>query len=317
MSESRLTTMIDNNNKGQVVINWTQVSDDAIRYETDDEEEMMRAKAKERKRVAREQAEAKRIAWEAEEERACEEEERCKAEEEREAEQRHKAKEGDEARASSSEAAGVKKVVMDPSCTCCAWAKTICEFAVDGNKKCIACVHCNLSKGKCCWPRDGKDNEASPKVKANKGKKRKPDDEMPEPRPSQKKRAKSKAVEVLEIDEHKTGRSGAGKAGAAMSSGLEEKLERLIDTAGMIANNLAGLFELQEATVENSGHIADALKLLLNESYGYGMAVSPSDSGSSELNSDEMCEEAKWLKTHSKDKEEETKGEDEAMAEAE
>ncbi|KIO02873.1 hypothetical protein M404DRAFT_27476 [Pisolithus tinctorius Marx 270] len=205
---------------------------------------------------------------------------------------------------------------MDPSCTHCTWAKIVCEFVIDGNKKHITCVQCNQLKGKCCWPGDGKDAKASPKVKANKGKKRKPDDEMPEPRPSQKKWAKSKVVEVLEIDEPEAGRNRAGKASVAMSLGLEEKLKRLINTMGMIANNLAGLFELQEAVVENSSRIADALESLLNESYSFGMAVSPSDSGSSELDSNELCEEAEWLKAHGEDKEEGTEGEDETMAKA-
>ncbi|KIO00584.1 hypothetical protein M404DRAFT_29517 [Pisolithus tinctorius Marx 270] len=191
----------------------------------------------------------------------------------------------------------------------------VCEFVVDGNKKCIACVRCNQSKGKCRWPGDGKDAEAGPKVKADKGKKRKADDKTPEPGPSQKKQAKSKAVKVLEIDEPKAGGSGLKEAGAERYSGLENKLEQLIEATGLIANNLASLFELHETTVENSGHIADVLELLLNESYGFSMAVSPSDSGSSELNSEELREEAEWLKTHGEGEEEESEGEDESMAE--
>ncbi|KIO00199.1 hypothetical protein M404DRAFT_29806 [Pisolithus tinctorius Marx 270] len=207
MSESRLISTTGNDNEGQVVIDWTQVADDAIRYDTDDEEEVMKAKVKERKRqkvaeqarweeqarleaerVAREQAKAERIAWEAEEQRARKEEEKCRAEEEKEAERKHKAKadKGDEA------GGEVKKVVMDP-----------------------------------------------------------------------------------------------------------------------------GLFELHETTVENSGCIANTLESLLDKSYSFSMAVSPSDSGSSELDSEELCEEAKWLRTHGEDEEEETEGEDEAMAKGE
>ncbi|KIO00331.1 hypothetical protein M404DRAFT_29708 [Pisolithus tinctorius Marx 270] len=173
----------------QVVINWTQVLDNAIKYDTDDKEEMMRAKAKERKwckvaeqawweeqaqleaeRVEREQIEAERLASE----REAKEKEMHKEEERHEAECKCKAKAG--TGAGISKAMGeVKRVVMDPSCTHCTWAKVICEFLVDGNKKCVACVHCNQSKGKCHWPRDGKDTEASPKAvgRVDKGKKRK------------------------------------------------------------------------------------------------------------------------------------------------
>ncbi|KIN96094.1 hypothetical protein M404DRAFT_33573 [Pisolithus tinctorius Marx 270] len=330
MSDSRPISTTGNNDEGRVVIDWSQVSDDAIRYDTNNKEEMMRAKAKERKRrkvaeqarreeqarleaerVAREQAEAERaerekverVAQEAKEQRVCEDEERRKAEEEREAD----------------EAGEVKKVVMDPSCMRCAQAQVICEFLVDSNKKRVACVHCNQSKGKCWWPGDGKDSEAGPKVasKADKGKKRKADDGTPKPGPSQKKRVKSKPTEVLEINEPEVGGSGARKAGAGGFPGLEDKLERLIDVAGLIANNLAGLFEAHEAVAENSGRIADALEAMLDKSYSFGMAMSPSDSGSSELDSDELREEAGWLKTHSEDEEEESGGEDESMAEAE
>ncbi|KIO03320.1 hypothetical protein M404DRAFT_27284 [Pisolithus tinctorius Marx 270] len=339
MSDSRPTTAIDNNDEGRVVIDWTQVSDDAIRYDTDDEEETMRAKAKERKRrkaaeqarreeqarleaerAAREQAEAERIAREAEEQRVREEEERRRAEEEKEAERKRKAETGKSSEAGAGgngTGSEVKKVVMDPGCTRCTRANTVCEFLVDGNKKRVACIRCNQSKGKCRWPGDGKDAEAGPKAMADKGKKRKADEETPEPGPSQKKRAKSKPIEVLEIDEPEAGGSGERKAGAGGFSGLEDKLERLIDVAGLIANNLAGLFEAHEAVAENSGRIADALEAMLDESYGFGMAVSPSDSGSSELDSDELREEAKWLKTHGEDEEEESGGEDESMAEAE
>ncbi|KIO00559.1 hypothetical protein M404DRAFT_29485 [Pisolithus tinctorius Marx 270] len=333
MSESRPITATDNNDEGRAVIDWTQVSEDAIKYDTDDEEEVMRAKAKERKRrkaaeqaqreeqawleaerAAREQAKAERaerekverIAQEAEEQRVRENEEKRKAEEEKEAERKCKAKTG-----KSSEARGeVKRVVMDPGCTRCTRAEVVCEFLVDGNKKRVACVRCNLSKGKCRWPGDGKDAEAGPKVKADKGKKQKADEETPEPGPSQKKRAKSRVVKVLEINEPEAGGSGLREAGTERYSGLENKLERLIEAAGLITNNLASLFELHETAVENSGRIADVL-----ESYGFGMAVSPSDSGSSELDSDELHEEAEWLKNHGKDEEEETEGEDEAMAE--
>ncbi|KIO14772.1 hypothetical protein M404DRAFT_17627 [Pisolithus tinctorius Marx 270] len=307
MSESRPISMTGNDDKGRVVVNWTQVADDAIRYDTDDEEEVMKAKVKERKRrkaaeqaqqeeqarleaerVAREQAEAERIVREAKEQRAHKEEEKCRAEEEKEAERKHKAEadKGDEARGE------VRKVVMDPGCTRCSRAKVTCEFLVDGNKKRVACVQCNLSKGKCQWPGDGKDAEAGPKAKANKGKKWKANEETPEPGPSQKKQAKSRPTQTLEIDEPEAGGSGLREAGTE------------------------SLFELHETVVENSGRIADALESLLDESYSFSMAVSPSDSGSSELDSKEMHKEAEWLKAHGKD-EEESKGEDEAMAKTE
>ncbi|KIO11373.1 hypothetical protein M404DRAFT_20820 [Pisolithus tinctorius Marx 270] len=340
MSDSRPIAATDNDDEGWVVIDWTQLPDDDIRYDTDDEEEVMKAKAKERKRrkaaeqawqeeqarleakrAAREKAKTERIAQEAKEQRVCEEEERCKAKEEREAKRRCKAKagKGDEARAGGSKAGEVKKVVMDPGCTRCARAQVVCEFLVDGNKKRVACVCCNQSKGKCWWPGDGKDSEAGPKVasKANKGKKRKADNGTPEPGPSQKKRAKSKPTEVLEIDEPEVGGSGVRKAGAGRFPGLEDKLEWLIDVAGLIANNLVGLFEAHEAVAENSGRIADTLEAMLDESYGFGMAMSPSDLGSSELDSNKLHEEAEWLKTHGEDEEEESGGEDEPMAEAE
>ncbi|KIN94546.1 hypothetical protein M404DRAFT_34939 [Pisolithus tinctorius Marx 270] len=343
MSASRPITMTDDTSEGQVVTDWTQVSDDAIRYDTDDEEETMRAKAKERKRrkaaeqawreeqarleaeraareqdeaerAARERAEAERIVREAEEQRAREEEEKCRAEEEKEAEWKCKAEadKGDEA------GGEVRKVVMDPGCTRCSRAKVACEFLVDGNKKQVACVRCNLLKGKCRWLGDGKDAEAGPKVKANKGKKRRADDEMPEPGPSKKKaKVVDKPLEVLDVDEGETSGSRPRGPGVAAFSGLEDKLERLIDVAGLIANNLAGLFEAHETVAKNSGRIADALEVMLDESYGFGMAMSPSDSGSSELDSNELREEAEWLKTHGEDEEEESGGEDESMAEAE
>ncbi|KIN92695.1 hypothetical protein M404DRAFT_36825 [Pisolithus tinctorius Marx 270] len=310
MSDSRPIVTADNNNEGRVVVDWAQVPDDDIRYDTDDEEEVMRAKAKERKR---EKAEAERVAREAEEQRAREEEARRKAEEEKEAERRRKAEadKGDEA------GGEVKKVVMDPGCTRCAQANIVCEFVVDGNKKRVACVRCNLSKGKCRWPGDGKDAEASPK--AVKGKKRKVDEENAEAGPSNQKRVKTstRPTEILDLDESEAGRSRPREAGADKYSGLEDKLERLIEAAGLIANNLASLFELHETAVENSGCIADALESILDESYGFGMAVSPSDSGSSELDSDELREEVEWLKNHGEDEEEESGGEDETMAEAE
>ncbi|KIN99653.1 hypothetical protein M404DRAFT_30301 [Pisolithus tinctorius Marx 270] len=332
MSELRLISTTGNNDEGRVVVDWTQVLDNAIKYDTNNEEGTMRAKAKERKRhkvaeqawweeqaqleaerVAREQAKAeraerekaKRIAWEAKEQRVRKDEERCKAEEEREAE------------ASGSKASKVKKVVMDPGCMCCTWAQVICEFLMDGNKKQVACVHCNQSKGKCQWPGDRKDSEAGPRVisKANKGKKQKANDGTPEPGLSQRKQAKSKPTEVLEIDEPEAGGSGVRKASTRGPLGLEEMLEWLIDVVGLIANNLVGLFELHETMAENLGHIADALESLLDESYGFGMAVSPLDSGSSELDSEELHEEAKWLKAHGEGEEEESEGEDESMAE--
>ncbi|KIO02893.1 hypothetical protein M404DRAFT_27501 [Pisolithus tinctorius Marx 270] len=126
---------------------------------------------------------------------------------------------------------------------------------------------------------------------------------MPEARPSKKKQARSKSVEVLDINKPEAIGSRARKA-SAVYLGLEEKLEQLINTVGMIANNLAGLFELQEAAA------------LLDKSYGFGMVVLPLDLGSSELNSDELHEEAEWLKAHGEDEEKESEGEDESMAKA-
>ncbi|KIO05722.1 hypothetical protein M404DRAFT_25033 [Pisolithus tinctorius Marx 270] len=333
MSTSRPTTTANNNSEGWAMIDWTQVFDDAIKYDTNDKEEMMRAKAKERKwhkvaeqawweeqawleakRVEREKAEAKRAAWEAKQERAHE---KCRAKEEKEAERKCKAEA--KAGAGGSKASEVKKVIMDPSCTCCAWAQVVCKFLVDSNKKRVACMHCNQSKGKCQWPGDGKDTEASPKAatKADKGKKQKADEESPEPGPSQKKWVKLKPTKVLEINKPEASGSGVRKAGMGYPLGLEEKLEHLINTAGMIANNLVGLFELQEAVVKNSGHIADMLKAIIEESYSFRVVVTPSDLGSSELDSDELCEEAAWLQAKAKgEEEEEAKGEDNPMAKA-
>ncbi|KIN94653.1 hypothetical protein M404DRAFT_34819 [Pisolithus tinctorius Marx 270] len=333
MSDSRPIVAADNNNDGYAIINWTQVPNDEIRYDTDDEEEVMKAKLKERKRQkAAEQAQQEEQAWleakrverewieaeRAERERvkakACEKEERW------EAEHKHKAKasKGDEAGtgATGGEDRGeVKRVVMDPGCTRCSWAKVICKFLIDSNKKQVACMCCNQSKGKCQWPGDGKDAEGSPKAasKVNKGKKRKADDEMPEPGPSQKKWAKSKLIKVLEIDEPEASGSGARKAITGGFSGLEDKLEWLINVTGLITNNLAGLFELQEAAVENSGSIADMLEAIIDESYGFRVVVIPSDLGLSKLDSDELHEEAEWLQAEGE--EEEAEGEDEPMAE--
>ncbi|KIO09670.1 hypothetical protein M404DRAFT_22130 [Pisolithus tinctorius Marx 270] len=343
MSELRPISTTSNNDEGRVVVDWTQVSDDAIRYDTDDEEEMMRAKAKERKRrkaaeqarqeeqaqleakrVERERIEAKRaerekverIAWEAKEQRVHEDEEKCKAKEEKEAEQKRKAETG-----KSSEAGGeVKRVVMDPGCTRCDQAQVVCKFLKDGNKKRVACVCCNQSKGKCWWPGDRKDIKAGPKAgRANKGKKQKADKESAEAGPSKQKWVKTSArlTEVLDLNEFEAGGSRVKEASAARYSGLENKLERLIKAAGLIANNLASLFKLHETAVKNLGRIADALEALLDESYGFSVVVSPSDSGSSELDSDELREEAEWLKAHSEDEEEESEGEDESMAEGE
>ncbi|KIO02635.1 hypothetical protein M404DRAFT_27846 [Pisolithus tinctorius Marx 270] len=338
MSDSRPIVAADNNNEGRVVVDWAQVPDNDTRYDTDDEEEVMRAKAKERKRrkaaeqarreeqarleaerAEREKAEAKRAAREAEEERAHEEEEKRRAEEEKEAERKRKAEadKGDEA------GGEVKRVVMDPGCTRCSQAKVTCEFLVDGNKKRVACVRCNQSKGKCRWLGDGKDPEVGPRVvsKADKGKKRKADNGTPEPGPSKKKaKAVEKPLEVLDVDEDEAGGSRPRGPSATAFSGLEDKLERLIDVTGLIVNNLAGLFEAHETVAENSGRIADALEAMLDESYGFRMAVSPSDSGSSELNSDELREEADWLRAHGEEEEEsegKDEGEDETMAEAE
>ncbi|KAI6148796.1 hypothetical protein BKA82DRAFT_22512 [Pisolithus tinctorius] len=333
MSKSRPITVTDKNDKGWVVIDWTQVSDDAIQYDTNDEEEEEQAWL-EAKRVEREQIEAEKAVWEAEERRVCEEEER------QEAECKHKAKAGKSDEASTGGASGeaggeVKRVVMDPGCTHCTWAQVICKFLVDGNKKRVACMHCNQSKGKCQWPGDRKDAEAGPKAvsspgllrptptlnkaapKADKGKKRKADDEMPKPRPSKKKaKAIDKLLEVLDVDEGETSGSRPRGPSVAAFSGLEDKLKCLIDIAGLIANNLVGLFKAHKAVAENSGRITNALEVMLDESYGFRMAVSPLDSGSSELDSDELHKEADWLKAHSEDKEEESSREDETMAKA-
>ncbi|KIO01847.1 hypothetical protein M404DRAFT_28357 [Pisolithus tinctorius Marx 270] len=260
MSESRPITMTDKNDEGWAVVDWTQVSDDAIQYDTDDEEEVMKAKLKERKRAEREKAKVEKAASETKERRVHKEEERW------EAKHKCKAKAGksDEASAGGEARGEVKRVVMDPSCTHCTQAQVICKFLIGGNKKRVACMCCNQSKGKCWWPGDGKDAEASPRaaLKADKGKKRKANEEMPEPGPSQKKQVKSRPTEVLEIDEPKASGSGVRKARAGGFSGLEDKLKQLIDVAGLIANNLAGLFKLQEAVVENSGCITDMLEAI-------------------------------------------------------
>ncbi|KIO05559.1 hypothetical protein M404DRAFT_25278 [Pisolithus tinctorius Marx 270] len=326
MSESRPIVATDNNNEGCAIINWTQVPDNKIRYDTNDEEEVMKAKSEERKRckaaeqaqqeeqawleaerVAREQAEAKRAerekakaekaAWEAEERRVCEEEERW------EAKCKHKAKAGksDEAGTGgiSGEAGGeVKRVVMDPGCTHCTWVQVICEFLVDGNKK--------------------QDAKASPKAGGvNKGKKQKANKETPEPRPSKKKsKAIAKPLEVLDVNEDEASGSRLRGPSATAFLGLEDKLECLINIMGFITNNLAGLFEAHETMAENSGRITNALEAMLDESYSFRMAMSPLDSGSSELNSNKL-HEADWLKAHSNDEEEESSREDETMAKAE
>ncbi|KIO15008.1 hypothetical protein M404DRAFT_17858 [Pisolithus tinctorius Marx 270] len=255
MSDSRLTIMIDSD-KGQVPINWTQVLDDAIKYDTNNEEEMMRAKAKERK-----------------------------------------------------------------SCTHCAWAQVVCEFLMDSNKKWVACVWCNQSKGKCQWPRDRKDAKAGLKVtgKVNKGKKWKVNKENTEAGPSKQKWAKTsvRLVEILDLNEPKAGRSGLKEASVARYSALESKLKQLIEATGLIANNLASLFKLHETAVENLGlgQITNTLESKLDKSYGFRVAVTPSDLGSSKLNSDELHEEAEWLQAEGE--EEEAEGEDENMAKAE
>ncbi|KIO02715.1 hypothetical protein M404DRAFT_27616 [Pisolithus tinctorius Marx 270] len=83
MSELRPIAVTDND-KGQVVVDWTQVPDNTIRYDTDDEEEVMKVQL-EAERAERERVEAKRIVWEAKEQRAHEEEERHRTEEEKEA----------------------------------------------------------------------------------------------------------------------------------------------------------------------------------------------------------------------------------------
>ncbi|KIN95010.1 hypothetical protein M404DRAFT_34522 [Pisolithus tinctorius Marx 270] len=152
---------------------------------------------------------------------------------------------------------------------------------------------CNQSKGKCQWPGDGKDSKAGPKArgKVNKGKKQKADDESPEPRLSQKKWAKSKPLEVLVLNEPEASGSGA----------------RVAST---------GLYNLHKTTVTSSGWITNALEAILDESYGYGMAVTPLYSGLSELNPKELHEEADWLQAEAEGEEDKAKGEDKAMAEA-
>ncbi|KIO00585.1 hypothetical protein M404DRAFT_29519 [Pisolithus tinctorius Marx 270] len=145
MSDSRPIDAADNNSEGRVVVDWAQVPDDDIRYDTDNEEEVMRVKAKERKRrkaaeqarqeeqawleaerVAREQAEAERAVQERAEakraEREAEEKKVCEEEEKWEAECKRKAVtgKGDEAGASGEAGGEVKWVVMEPSCTRCA-----------------------------------------------------------------------------------------------------------------------------------------------------------------------------------------------------
>ncbi|KIN96546.1 hypothetical protein M404DRAFT_33152 [Pisolithus tinctorius Marx 270] len=292
---------------------------------TNDEEEVMKAKLKERKRAEREWIEAKRAerekakaekaVWEAEERRVCEEEERQEAEAE--------AGKSDEAGTggASGEAGGeVKRVVMDPGCTHCTQVQVVCEFLVDSNKKRVACMCCNQSKGKCQWPGDGKDTEAGPRaaLKADKGKKRKADNETPEPRPSRKKvKAVDELLEVLDINEDEASGSRPRGPSVAAFLGLEDKLEHLINVTGLITNNLVGLFKAHETVAENSGRIANVLEVMLDKSYSFGLVVSPSDLGSSELDSNELCKEANWLKAHGEDKEEESSGEDETMTEAE
>ncbi|KIN96388.1 hypothetical protein M404DRAFT_33273 [Pisolithus tinctorius Marx 270] len=317
MSDSRPITRTNNNDEGQVIVDWTQVLDNAIWYNTNNEEEVMKSKLKERKRQKRvererakaERAEAKKAVQEAKEKRVHKEEER------QEAKCKCKAKAGKGDEASAGARGEVKRVVMDPGCTCCSQARVVCKFLVDGNKKWVACMCCNQSKGKCQWPRDGKDAKASPKAisKVDKGKKRKADDEMPEPGPSQKKWAKLKLTEVLEINEPEAGGSGARKVIAGGFLGLEDKLKQLIDITGLIANNLAGLFELQEAVVKYSGWIADTLEAIIDESYSFRVVITLLDSGLSKLDSDELCEEAEWLQAEGE--EEEAKGEGEPMAE--
>ncbi|KAI6155353.1 hypothetical protein BKA82DRAFT_17868 [Pisolithus tinctorius] len=251
MSDSRLIVTANNNNEGQAIIDWTQVPDNKIRYNTDDEEEVMKAKSKERKRQkAAEQAWQEEQAW------------------------------------------------LEANCTHCTQANTICEFLMDGNKK--------------------QDAEAGPKaaLKADKGKKRKADNKMPKPRPSKKKaKAVEKPLEVLDINEDEASGSRLRGPSATVFSGLEDKLERLINVAGLIANSLVGRFKAHETVAENSGRIANMLEVMLDESYSFSMAVSPSDSGSSELDSNKLCEEAEWLKAHGEDEEEGSEEEDESMAE--
>ncbi|KIN96451.1 hypothetical protein M404DRAFT_33250 [Pisolithus tinctorius Marx 270] len=289
MSDSRPTTAADNNNEGQVIVDWAQVPN--VRGQRGRELRLRRQHGRLRRRVCKEEER-----WEAKH--------KCKAE----------ARKGSEAVASGSEASKVKKVVMDPGCTHCSQANVVCKFLIDSNKKQVACIWCNLLKGKCWWPGDGKDAEG----KVDKGKNQKVNDEGIEAGPSKQKQAKTsvRPVEVLDLDEPEPGGSRSQETDAEHYSGLEEKLEYLIDAVGLIANNLASLFKLHKTAVENSGCIADMLKSLLDESYGFRMAVPPSDLGLSELDSDELHEEADWLKAHGKDEEEESGGEDETMAEA-
>ncbi|KIN99807.1 hypothetical protein M404DRAFT_30056 [Pisolithus tinctorius Marx 270] len=188
-------------------------------------------------------AEAERAEREAEERKGCKEEERWEA--------KHKCKA--EARAGGSEAVGeVRKVVMDPGCTHCTQAKAICKFLGDGNKKQVACIQCNQSKGKCQWPGDGKDTKASPKARrTDKGKKWKANKENAKAGPSTQKQARTsvRLTEVLDLDKPEASRSRPREAGVDRYLGLEDKLECLINMAGLIANNLASLFELHKTVL--------------------------------------------------------------------
>ncbi|KIO07266.1 hypothetical protein M404DRAFT_23717 [Pisolithus tinctorius Marx 270] len=122
MSALRLITTTDHNDEGWALIDWTQVSDNAIKYDTDNEEETMRAKEEqawlEAERVERERAEAKRAEWERAEakraEREAEEKKACKEEERWEAKCKCKGDEASTGGASGEARGEVKRVVMDP-----------------------------------------------------------------------------------------------------------------------------------------------------------------------------------------------------------
>ncbi|KIO10106.1 hypothetical protein M404DRAFT_21781 [Pisolithus tinctorius Marx 270] len=164
MSDLRPTMMTDNISEGQIIVNWTQVLDDAIKYDTDNKEEMMKVK---------------RTEWEAKERRVHEEEEK------------HKAKAG----AGGSEAGEVKKEVMDPGLSV--------SFSWMAIRSVLpACDAINQKALKCQWPRDGKDAKASLKaiMKADKGKKQKANEENTEAGPSKKwVTASVKLIKVLDL----------------------------------------------------------------------------------------------------------------------
>ncbi|KIN93234.1 hypothetical protein M404DRAFT_36272 [Pisolithus tinctorius Marx 270] len=121
--------------------------------------------------------------------------------------------------------------------------------------------------------RDGKDVEAglNTSVKVDKGKKRKVDEGAPEAKPSKKRQMKASMnpTGVLEIDEPKVIKGKPREAGDGNST-LREQFKCLIAIANAITNNMAGLFNLQEVIVANSGQVADVLEAIINKSCGTG-----------------------------------------------